>query len=250
MYKRQPITEFTYSGTELDAVAEASNYYDWIVDAFAGSLGKRIIEAGAGIGTVSQLILDTAAPEALLLIEPATNNIPELQRRFSHDPRVRVFQGYLDEIGDSFPADTVIAVNVMEHVERDADFLRAARRTLNSDGSLLLLVPAVPAIYGSLDRAFDHFRRYTKPGLRKLLVDAGFEIETLHYLNGIGVAAWFFAGRVLHRTTLGRAQVHFYDRWVIPWLRRFESKIHPPIGQSLLAIARKSALTARPSQRR
>src|SRR5580765_3546611 len=100
-FRPLPITEFTYSGTELDAVAEASNYYDWIVDSFAGSLGKRIVEAGAGIGTVSQLILDTAAPEALLLVEPARNNIPELQRRFSRDPRVRVFQGYLDEIGDT-----------------------------------------------------------------------------------------------------------------------------------------------------
>jgi len=161
---------------------------------------------------------------------------------------VRVFQGYLDEIGDTFRADTVIAVNVMEHVERDADFLRAAGRALSSDGSLLLLVPAVPAIYGSLDRAFDHFRRYTRSGLRQLLLDAGFEIERLHYLNGIGVAAWFFAGRVLHRKTLGRTQVRFYDRWVIPWLRRIESKIHPPIGQSLLAVARKPAVTPRSSR--
>lgn len=249
-FQTPPITDFTYSGTELDAVAEASNYYDWIADAFAGSFGKRIVEAGAGIGTISQLILERAAPEALLLIEPARNNIPELQRRFTHDPRVRVFQGFLDEIGDTFPADTVIAVNVMEHVERDADFLRAARRTLTSDGSLLLLVPAVPAIYGSLDRAFDHFRRYTKAGLRTLLVDSGFEIQKLHYLNGIGVLAWLFAGRVLHRTTLGRTQVRFYDRWVIPWLRRIESKIHPPIGQSLLAIARKSRVIARPTARR
>jgi len=138
----------------------------------------------------------------------------------------------------------------MEHVERDADFLRAARRTLTGDGSLLLLVPAVPAIYGSLDRAFDHFRRYTRAGLRKLLLDAGFEIEKLYYVNGVGVAAWFFAGRVLHRTTLGRGQVRFYDRWVIPWLRLIETKIRPPIGQSLLVVARKPAVTTRPSTTR
>jgi SAM-dependent methyltransferase len=235
-------TEFTYSGTELDAVAEAANYYRWIVDSFSGALGKgkRIAEAGAGIGTVSEILLERASPRELLLIEPAGNNIPELQRRFAKDTRVRVFQGYLEQIGSSFAADTIIAVNVMEHVERDAEFLRAAHATLSRDGALLLLVPAVPAIYGSLDRAFDHFRRYTKSGLRDLLLDAGFEIERLHYLNVIGVAAWFFAGRVMRRRTLGRTQVRFYDRWVIPWLRRIESGIHPPIGQSLLAIARKS----------
>jgi len=233
------ISQFTYSGTELDAVAEAHNYYDWIIDAFAGSLGERIIEAGAGIGTVAERLLKRPSMRELLLIEPASNNIPELQRKFGRDPRVRIFQGYLEEIGDSFPADTIIAVNVMEHIERDADFVRAAQRRLSRDGSLLLLVPAVPAIYGSLDRAFDHFRRYTKPGLTKLLTDAGFEIQRLQYVNMIGVAAWFLSGRVMRRTTLGRAQVRFYDRWVIPWLRHIESKIQPPIGQSLLAIARK-----------
>jgi len=247
-FRARAITEFTYSGTELDAVAEADNYYAWIIDSFSGALGKRIAEAGAGIGTVSQMLLDRAAPSQLLLIEPAENNIPELRKKFGKDSRVRVFQGYLEDIADTFPADTVIAVNVMEHVEDDADFVRAAHRTLSSDGAFLLLVPAVPAIYGTLDRAFDHYRRYTKPELRRLLQAGGFEIEKLHYVNMIGVAAWFVAGTILRRRTLGRTQVRFYDRWVIPWLRRIESRIHPPIGQSLLAIARKSG--SRSAQRR
>ena len=239
------ISEFSYSGTELDAVAEATNYYRWIIDSFAGALGERIVEAGAGIGTVSDLVLRRAAPKEMLLVEPAENNIPNLRRRFDGDPRVRIYHGYLEDVGDSVTADTVIAVKVMEHVESDAEFLRAARLTLARDGALLLLVPAVPAIYGSLDKAFDHYRRYTRSGLENSLLTAGFRIETLHYLNFVGIAAWFISGRILHRTTLGRAQVRFYDRWVIPWLRRIESRIHPPVGQSLLAIARKSALPTR-----
>lgn len=235
------IAEFSYSGTELDAVAEATNYYGWIIDSFGRAIGERIVEAGAGIGTVSDLVLRRASPREMLLIEPAGNNIPELHRRFDDDKRVRIHHGYLEDIGDTVAADTVIAVNVMEHVERDAEFLRAAHLTLASGGALLLLVPAMPAIYGSLDRAFDHYRRYTRSGLEQSLLAAGFEIETLHYLNIVGVVAWFAAGRVFHRTTLGRPQVRFYDRWVIPWLRRIESRIHAPVGQSLLAIARKPA---------
>ena len=88
-------------------------------------------------------------------------------------------------------------------------------------------------------RAFDHFRRYTRSGLRKQLLDAGFEIETLRYLNMLGVAAWFVSGRIFHGSTLGRSQVRFYDRWVIPGLRAIETRFQPPLGQSLLAIARK-----------
>ena len=210
------IAEFSYSGTELDAVAEATNYYGWIIDSFGEALGERIVEAGAGIGTVADLVLRRASSREMLLIELTGNNIPELHRRFDDDPRVNIHHGYLEDIGDTVSADTVIAVNVLEHVERDAEFLRAAHLTLVAGGALLLLVPAMPALYGSLDRAFDHYRRYTRTALEQSLLAAGFEIETLHYLNMVGVLAWFAAGRVLYRTTPGRRQVRFYDRWVIP----------------------------------
>jgi SAM-dependent methyltransferase len=239
------ITDFAYSGTELDAVAEADNYYRWIVDRFAPHLGRRIVEAGAGIGTVSELLLRRAAPDTMLLIEPDRGNVAELRRRFTNDARVRIHHGYLEDTDPSFAADTIVAVNVLEHVERPAGFLGAAYSILAPGGSLLILVPAVPALYGSLDEAFEHYRRYTRSALKRDLSVAGFDILTLHYLNFIGVAAWFVAGKVMRRTTLGRRQVRFYDRWVIPWLRRLESLAHPPLGQSLLAIARKPEMTAR-----
>ncbi|HEU4748019.1 MAG TPA: class I SAM-dependent methyltransferase [Gemmatimonadaceae bacterium] len=232
-------SNFTYSGTELEAVAEAKNYYNWIIDSFAGRIGSRAVEAGAGIGTVSSLILQRANPRQLTLIEPDASNAAALRQRFHTDARVIIHQGYLEQFAASLDADSVVAVNVLEHVERDADFLRAAHDAVRPGGSLLLLVPALPAIFGSLDRAFDHFRRYTRSGLAKQLQSSGFEIETLHYLNILGVAAWFASGRIMRRTTLGRGQVRFYDRYVIPTLREIETRFHPPIGQSLLAIARK-----------
>jgi SAM-dependent methyltransferase len=232
-------TDFSYSGSELDAVAEATNYYRWIIDAFSEHFGPTTAEAGAGIGTVSELILDTNAIKDLLLIEPASNNVPALRARFAEDPRVRIHHGYLEELAPTLRADTIIAVNVLEHVEKDVEFLRAAYTGLVPGGKLLILVPALPAIFGSLDRAFDHYRRYTRPTLRSAIALSGFEIDELHYLNGLGVAAWLVAGRVLGRTTLGRGQVRFYDRFVIPWLSRVEKFVHPPIGQSLFLIAHK-----------
>jgi SAM-dependent methyltransferase len=234
-------TSFSYSGTELEAVAEAKNYYDWIIESFASRIGRRAVEAGAGIGTVSELILRRAEPRELVLIEPDRTNTRALRERFQGDSRVDVRDGYLEQFAPSLKADSVIAVNVLEHVEHDSEFLSAAHQALVPGGAVLLLVPALPAIYGSLDRAFDHFRRYTRSGLTAQLRGAGFEIEKLHYLNMLGVAAWFASGRILRRTTLGRDQVRFYDRFVIPALRQIESRFHPPIGQSILAIARKRA---------
>ena len=233
-------TPFSYVGTELEAVAEARNYYNWIIDSFASRIGERAVEAGAGIGTVSSLILERGRPRELVVIEPDAHNAAVLRRRFQDDARVIVHQGYLENLASSLRADSVIAVNVLEHVERDADFLRAASTALAPNGALLLLVPALPWIFGSLDRAFDHFRRYTRSGLEKQLRAAGFEVETLRYLNMVGVAAWFVSGRILRRTTLSRQQVRFYDRYVIPALRKIETRFHPPLGQSILAIARKS----------
>ena len=222
-------------------MAEATNYYNWLMSSFIGLVGKRSVEAGAGVGSVSELLLKLASPSELTLVEPAANNVPLLRKRFANDSRVRVYHGYLEDLVGSPSVDSVIAVNVLEHVEHDEFFLRASYDLLAPGGALLLLVPAVPAIFGSLDRAFDHFRRYTKPGLRSSLLAAGFEVERLQYMNVVGVVAWFVSGRVFHRTTLGRRQVRFYDRWAIPILRRVESVLAPPSGQSLLAIARKPA---------
>src|SRR5487761_833880 len=79
---------FLYSGTELDAMAEARNYCRWILDFFTPYLGKRVVEVGAGTGTFSQLLLSTGDLSELVLFEPGANLFPLLQRRFGNDPRV------------------------------------------------------------------------------------------------------------------------------------------------------------------
>ncbi|HEX6750517.1 MAG TPA: class I SAM-dependent methyltransferase [Longimicrobium sp.] len=232
-------TEFTYSGEELDALAEARNYYGWISGRFAPHLGRRIVEVGAGIGTFTEHLLARAPEAEILAIEPADNNFPHLARRFAADARVTARHGYLDDSLEPDSADSVVAVNVMEHVQDDVAFLRAARRALAPGGHVLLFVPALPALFGSLDRAFDHFRRYTKPVLRGRLEEAGLEPVDVRYMNLPGVAAWWLAGKVLRRTTVKASDARTYDRWVVPWVRAVESRISPPLGQSLLAVARK-----------
>src|SRR4051812_47014617 len=109
-------TDFSYSGSELDAVAEATNYYRWIIGAFSEHFGPTTVEAGAGIGTVSELILETRLIRDLLLVEPASNNVPALRARFAGVPRVRIHHGYLEDLAPTLRADTIIAVNVLEHV--------------------------------------------------------------------------------------------------------------------------------------
>jgi SAM-dependent methyltransferase len=217
-------------------MAEANNYYRWILDNFSPHLGKRIVEIGAGIGTFAEHLLTRAPASELLLLEPADNNFPLLRERFADSPRVRTAHAYIGQL-EPRSADTLIAVNVMEHVEDDDGFLRAAHRSLDADGKLLLFVPALPQIFGTLDEAFEHFRRYTHSGLLAQLRRTGFHARRLSYMNFPGVLAWWMSGKVLRRRTVTSQSALLYDRWIVPWVAELERRWTPPFGQSLLAVA-------------
>jgi SAM-dependent methyltransferase len=230
---------FRYSGTEQDAMGEARNYYRWILAQFLPYLGEEMVEVGAGVGNFAAHVLAARPEIRLTLIEPAENLAPGLAARFSGNPNVIVRNGNLETYAAGLSADSAAMVNVLEHVEDDSSCLLQLRGILRPGGRVLLLVPAVPAICGSLDAAFDHYRRYSRRELLGKLAAAGLEIEKLRYVNLPGVAAWWMAGNLLRCRTLSAGSVRFYDRWVVPWLCKIEGVWAPPIGQSLLAVARR-----------
>ncbi|MDE3241319.1 MAG: class I SAM-dependent methyltransferase [Nitrospirota bacterium] len=241
----QKPASFRYVSSELAAMAEAENYRRWILRRFAPYLSQRIVEVGAGMGAFSDLLLREARPAALTLVEPADNLVSLLRQRFAGERRVTVVHGYLDLLVGSSPVDSVVLVNVLEHIEDDAAVLRIIWDLLVPGGALLLFVPALPWLYGSMDRAFGHVRRYRKPALAQMLDRIGYETVDLRYFNLLGVGPWLVAGRILQRQTLHPKAVRLYDRWVLPWLLKLESCWPPPIGQSLLAVARKPDRTGR-----
>jgi len=230
---------FLYSGDELDAMEEAHRYHRWILCHFQPYLGKKIMEVGAGTGGFARFLIESAPQAEFFLFEPAANLFPSLAQRYRGDVRVRAFHAPLDAGAASLAPDTVVMVNVLEHIEDDLGCLREAYSVLPPGGHLLLFVPALPALYGSLDRAFEHFRRYRRGELLKKLEGAGFQISEIRYFNLVGVAAWLFSARVLKRTSVSARDARFYDRWVVPPLSWLERRWKPPLGQSLLAIAEK-----------
>lgn len=231
--------DFIYSGSELEGLASARNYYRWLLRRFSPFVGARVVEIGAGTGTFSELLLSLPQVERLVAIEPSENNFPLLSKRLAGEARASVVKGYLEDSAPPASADSLVAVNVLEHIERDDEFLRRTWEVARPGGTLLLFVPAVPAIFGSLDRAFEHFRRYTKKTLRKRIEPAGWRIERLGYMNLPGIIPWFVAGKVLRRTSIGR-EARLYDRLVVPIAAAIEDRVSVPIGQSLIAIGRKS----------
>ena len=184
--------KLSYAGTELDALKDAKNYYRWILSHFAPYVGNRIIEVGAGTGTFSEFLLNGTNASELILIEPAENLFPLLEARFSGNSRVKLVHGSLEDLSTtSFSTESVVTVNVLEHIPKDEVFLQTAHRLLVPGGTLLLFVPALPQLFGTLDEVFGHVQRYTKPLLGRKLQRAGFHLVCLRYLNSIGVIPWF-----------------------------------------------------------
>lgn len=233
-------TGFLYSGTELDAMEEARQYHAWILSHFRPFLGKRILEVGAGTGAFAERLREGASESELFLFEPAGNLYPVLEERFRSQASAHTVQASLDERAAGLGADTIVMVNVLEHIEDDRECLKSANQVLAPGGHLLLFVPAVQQIYGALDRALEHFRRYGKRDLRVKLQGAGLSVRRMRYFNLPGMAAWGLYSKLLKRTTISPTDVRLYDRWVVPVVSRIEGWIEPPIGQSLIAVAQKS----------
>jgi SAM-dependent methyltransferase len=133
--------------------------------------------------------------------------------------------------------DTVVCLNVLEHIEDDRATLDDLFAVLRPGGRLILLVPAHARLYGSLDEHLRHFRRYEKAELEQKVRAAGFELEDLRFLNRPGVFGWWINGRLLRRRVLPRGQLSVF-KLVLPLLRSEEAN-PPDWGLSLLAIGRK-----------
>jgi SAM-dependent methyltransferase len=135
--------------------------------------------------------------------------------------------------------DTVVSANVLEHVEDDEAALRQIFALLEPGGRVVLVVPMLRALYGSIDKAIHHFRRYERAELEEKLAKAGFEVETTAPMNALGIPGWWLNSVVLRRRTVPGIQARVNDL-LTPWLR-FEEKLGLSVGMSLLAVARKPA---------
>jgi SAM-dependent methyltransferase len=234
-----------YAGRDLESMAFARNYHRWILDLFAPHLGRRLVEVGAGTGSFSELLL-AREPDALTLVEPSA----EMHRRlaehvwsFKTQARVRTFNdtftGAARRIAEGERPDSVIYVNVLEHVEDDEAELRAVREVLAPAGRLFVFVPAFQWLYGSFDRQVGHLRRYTKNGLEEKCRRAGFRVVKSVYFDAAGVLPWWLKYRVLRSERMEPAAVKFYDDFCVPVLSRVEALAPPPFGKNVLLVAEK-----------
>lgn len=224
----------------LELLAEAPRYNRWQFDLVAPHLGRRVLEVGAGIGNMSALFLETR-PELLVATDTDPYYRARLVERFAGLAEVAVEELHLPDPGaparfERFRLDTVIATNVVEHIEDDLGTVVTMRNLLAPGGRVIILVPAMQAIYGELDRELGHYRRYSRPRLALLMERAGLQVVRMMWFNRLGVFGWWFNGRIRRTRMIPLEQLRTFDR-LVPMLR-FERLLPLPFGQSLIAIGR------------
>jgi SAM-dependent methyltransferase len=239
-------------GHGLEYSEDGKNYYEWLANTFAPHLRAatadraarhRVVEHGAGTGTMSRLLLERGVgPLALTEPDPALAEM--LNAAYAGRPDVEVAPGtleeYLERVGPG-AADAIVSSNVLEHVVDDVACLQSMWTLLRPGGVLNLYVPARPELYGQFDREVGHQRRYRRGELRQKVEAAGFEIGTLTYRNLVGTVGWFLMGRLLNKPAVGKGSVWFYDRLILPISRVVEDLVPPPYGLNLLCLATKRA---------
>lgn len=229
---------------EFDALREAANYRRALAEEFGPWLKGRVLEIGAGIGQFTATLREQPGIGELLSVEPDPGFCQEWRRQF---PTGQLLQDTAAAVPLEPGWDALVSVNVLEHIEADAGELRRYAALLRRrEGHLCLFVPARPEIFAPLDADFGHFRRYTKPQLRRTLSDAGFVVHRLSYFNLAGYFAWWVNFCLLRKRGFDAGAVRFFDRVIFPPQHWLESRVlRPPIGQSLLAIAQAGGSPAR-----
>lgn len=239
---------------ELTELSDARHFTRWIVDALDDALGDHLLEVGAGFGAIAAEIASRRAARRVTAIEPADNVIETLRERAADHENLHVIQvtsGDLTIAPEDELFDSVIYVNVLEHIADDVAELRTAASLMQPGGRLGLFVPAMPSLYGSLDYKSGHFRRYTPDQLRSVLAQAGYVDVDVRYFDALGIVPYWLMYRVLNVSRLDRASSTAYDRIVVPLSRTLQRVVsYPPRGKNLVATCRAGAGPDQPSPRR
>jgi SAM-dependent methyltransferase len=222
----------------LDDLSEAVHYNEWIYQMLRPYVGQRILEIGCGTGNLTGY-LRRHGP--VLATDVHAGYLKAAQARLGKTQGVR-FQKVDLEKGlqalKRFRPDTIICVNVLEHLKDDHKVLEQCRRLLPPGGRLLLFVPAFQALYGSMDATYGHYRRYSLPEMAAKMDRAGLPRVYARYLNLLGVFGWWLNGKILKRSIIPKGQMLLYDKILI-LSSRIERFLPKPIGLSLFYVGRK-----------
>ena len=225
---------------DLRQMARAQNYQRWQFQMVAPFLGGEVLEVGGGIGNFTPQLASIA--KFVTSLEPNEYCFNQLREKVAPLKNVAALRTTVESLHDVIPAgkkfDAIVLMNVLEHIKDDAAVLAELRKHLSPVGRIVVLVPAGQWAFGATDTRRGHYRRYTKTYTRPLVAGLGMEIETMRYYNFVGIWGWWWNAKFARRENQSDVQIRLFDGWIVPVLSRLEKFLPPPVGQSLLFVAR------------
>jgi glycosyltransferase involved in cell wall biosynthesis len=223
----------------LDAFSVAPRFNQWMADTIRPFLGRRVLEFGAGMGNLTRPL--SLGRDRYVASDVDSEHLGRLKTTLRHRANVQIHAGDAVRPEDFEPfresMDSVVCLNVLEHVEDDLACARNMYMVLAGSGRAIVLAPQGPNLFGTLDKVLGHRRRYTPESLKNALERAGFVVEQMIRFNRVSSPAWFLAGKMFGRSRLSRGLLRIFDATVFLWRRIDRLLPFPPI--SLIAIARK-----------
>ncbi|MFH1641352.1 MAG: glycosyltransferase [Nanoarchaeota archaeon] len=223
----------------LLAMSNTHHFNKWLASLLRPYLGNKVLEVGAGTGTMT---LEFLPAEHYTCSDNDPFNVMTLKNMFMNRPNVDVLQLDIENkkeiLNLSMHYDTILCINVLEHLQNDNQSLKNINELLIEGGKLILVIPNCPYSYNSLDKTLGHEKRYKVQDIKNLLNMSGFKIKYLKTLNKIGMLGWFINGSLLKRTRFSKIELKIYDCFV--WFWKLVDPFLPWPGQSIIAVGEKS----------
>jgi SAM-dependent methyltransferase len=230
-------TQLDYIGTELPTFALARNWKRYVAHILRPYIRGDVLEVGAGLGAAAQALFNSSVTRwvgvepDLRLASSASNVVIDPTGRISQE----VLVGTLDDVPEGMCFDTIVYIDVLEHIEDDQAEMRLAATRLRAAGRVIVLAPAFPFVFSPFDRAVGHHRRYTVATLAAVM-PSELECLTLRYADSFGLVLNLINRLVLRQTVPSVRQVRFWDRLILPVSRVADLALRHVFGRSVIAV--------------
>ena len=229
-----------YPGNELDLFRSAYNWKHYFSSYIQPYLNGRILEVGAGIGGTTEILFSTKF-KSWTCVEPDPELADQLKELISSDKKYEHYQIINDNIsnlGPEFKFDTILYIDVLEHIDDDTLEIELASKLLNPGGQLVVLSPAHQWLYSEFDKSIGHFRRYNRQTLVAAIPD-GYKLVSLRYLDSAGVFVSLINRILLHKKIPTIKQIRFWDKVIVPISRLIDPLLCYRLGKSIVGIWQK-----------
>ncbi|MFQ4146238.1 class I SAM-dependent methyltransferase [Chlorogloeopsis sp. ULAP02] len=225
-----------YIGTELEIFAYATNWKNYYASIIHPYLSGRVLEVGAGMGMTTK-VLCQANYQKWICLEPDPLLLAKIQELIDNNQLPRFCEakvGTLSELNE-VSLDTIIYIDVLEHIENDYNELKNSLQSLNHGGKLVIISPAHQWLYSPFDKNIGHYRRYTKRSLTSI-VPKGFKCIKLSYIDSVGMLA-SIANKILLKSAVpSLKQILFWDRVLVPISKMLDPLLFFSTGKSVIGI--------------